>query len=98
MKSFFAQVVNPVGLHARPASVIVQAASRFQSAIAIDKEGRRADAKSILSVLSLGAGQGCRLRFDITGADEEEALSRLKDVVVSNLGPIEMAGREDRSL
>ena len=51
-------VQHKVGLHARPASVFVQTASKFSSTITVSCEDRRANAKSILNVLTLGAHQG----------------------------------------
>ncbi len=54
-------VVNPEGLHARPADLLVRLAKQFESTILILKDGESADCKSILSLLTLGAAQGTEL-------------------------------------
>ncbi len=97
MRTFSVTIENPVGLHARPASVLVKTAKGFVSNITIFKDTKRANATSILSVLSLGANNGSSLVFEITGQDEEEALSTLKQMVEEYLGPIQIQdGSEKR--
>jgi phosphotransferase system HPr (HPr) family protein len=66
-----------VALHARPAAVFVRTAMRFQSHIVVAANGREADAKSILSVLGLGATAGATLRVSAAGEDAAEALDAL---------------------
>jgi phosphotransferase system HPr (HPr) family protein len=64
-------VIDPSGLHARPAARFVQAASRFASRIAIRHDGREADAKSLIALL------GLTIRPSADGPDAEEALAAL---------------------
>lgn len=92
MQTFSVTINNPVGLHARPASVLVKTAKSFSSDITIYKDAKRANATSILSVLSLGANHGSNLIFEIAGQDEEEALSTLKQVAEEYLGAIQNSG------
>ena len=66
-----------VALHARPAGLFVRAAMRFQSRIVVAANGREADAKSILSVLGLGATAGTTLRLRAEGEDARDALAAL---------------------
>ena len=66
-------VTHKVGLHARPASVFVQAAAKFSSDITVSCEGRNANAKSILTVLTLGAHKGAEITIAAEGEDAEEA-------------------------
>ncbi len=80
------QLLNETGLHARPASLFVAAAKRYQSNIAVLKDGEEYDAKSILSVLSMGASKGDMLTIFAAGDDEEEAVSELKGLIVENFG------------
>lgn len=80
------QLLNETGLHARPASLFVAAAKRYQSNIAVLKDGEEYDAKSILSVLSMGASKGDMLTISAAGDDEEEAVSELKGLIVENFG------------
>lgn len=73
-------VLNPQGLHARPADLIVRQASQYESKIEIGKLGEWVDAKSILSLLTLGAAQGTVLGLQVQGPDAEEAIEALKDL------------------
>ena len=70
-------VRNPQGLHARPANLLVGMASKYESNILIGKDGELVDCKSILSLLTLGAGQGTELSITADGADAAEALASI---------------------
>ncbi len=74
-------VRNKVGLHARPASLLVKTASRFESKITIIKENVAVDAKSILSLLTLGACKGDRITITANGRDEKEAIQKIVDTL-----------------
>jgi phosphocarrier protein HPr len=74
-------VINPQGLHARPAHAFVTLANQFQANIEITKDGEQVDGKSILSLLTLAATQGTRLRLRATGADAEKAIEALANLV-----------------
>lgn len=74
-------IKNETGLHARPASVFVQKCAKFKSVIKLKKDGKEANAKSIISVLSLGAGKGSEIVISCTGDDEQEALAALIDLL-----------------
>lgn len=76
-------VENSVGLHARPATFFIQKANEFKSSIWVEKEERRVNAKSLLGVLSLGIMGGTDIRIIADGADEEEAVSSLVQLVES---------------
>lgn len=76
---------NGAGLHARPAALFVQTATRFQSTVTIRSNGKRANAKSILSLLSLGAKQGDEVVILADGPDSNEAVSALVELVRSGL-------------
>jgi phosphocarrier protein HPr len=71
------KVVNALGIHARPASKIVQTANRFKCKIALIKNNTIADAKSILHVMMLGAGFGTTVLVRATGEDEKDAIAAL---------------------
>lgn len=86
MQVFAIAVVNSTGLHARPAALVVQTAKTFSSDIVIRKNDKSANAKSILSVLSLGAGPGTEIQFVIEGPDEEQAARQLKSLALEQLG------------
>ena len=80
---------HKVGLHARPAALFVQAAKTFQSEIKVTCGQRQANAKSILSVLTLGANQGAVLTVRAEGPDAEQALAALAALVEDNFGEAE---------
>lgn len=92
MKETKIVVNNKVGLHARPAAVFVQTASKFKSDVKVsclDQEAgsiRVANAKSILSILTLGVFQGTEITIQATGEDEEAAAQALVELVKTNFG------------
>lgn len=78
-----ATVTNKTGLHARPAALFVQLANRFKSDIALSKDGRECNAKSIIGVLTLGVGQGSEIIIRAEGEDEDLAVQALVDLLGS---------------
>ena len=76
-----AVINNQVGLHARPATFFIQKANEFKSSIWVEKEERRANAKSLLGVLSLGIMGGASIRLIAGGPDEEQAVEALAQLV-----------------
>lgn len=72
-----AVVANPHGVHARPSHAIVVAAQRFASQIILEFEGRRADARSILSVMTLGAPCGAHVTVRADGPDAAGAVEAI---------------------
>jgi phosphocarrier protein HPr len=72
---------DAVALHARPAGAFVRTASRFDSTIEIEANGRHANAKSILEILGLGAEGGTELAISASGDDAAEAVAELADLV-----------------
>jgi len=85
-------VNNKVGLHARPASLFVQEAAKYQSEINVHcqdpetKEDRDANAKSILGILTLGVFQGTEITITANGPDENEAVKALVALVNDGFG------------
>lgn len=80
-------VKNPSGIHARPASLFVQEASKYESSITVCKVGGDAkDAKSILMVMSLGMSCGCEIEIAADGADEATAVDALVALIESGCG------------
>ncbi len=74
---------NKYGLHARPAMQLVEIASKFASAIYLMRGEKSADAKSIMEVLMLAAEKGSQLVIKAQGADAEEAVKELSELVAS---------------
>ena len=79
-------IKNKVGLHARPAALFVQTANRFMSTITVKNGDVSANAKSILHVLTLGAGNGSIITVIAEGEDAEQALKALEELHASNFG------------
>src|SRR5205807_1785366 len=77
-------LTNPTGLHARPASLFVQTAGRFDARIEASGRGRQTDATSIMGVLSLGLRQGDVLTLRASGREAEAALKALEGLVRAN--------------
>lgn len=80
-------IVNKLGLHARAAAKLVHLASSFACEVAlVTEEGEEVDAKSILGILLLAAGQGTELVLRCTGADEQAAFEALRALVADRFG------------
>ncbi|MCI6957722.1 MAG: HPr family phosphocarrier protein [Candidatus Faecousia sp.] len=88
MKEVKTVVVNPNGIHARPASLFIQEAKKFQSKITVENlgTGKAKDAKSILGVMSLGMTKGTEIRIIAEGPDEEAAIQAMQQLVDSGCG------------
>ena len=71
---------DELGLHARPAARLAQTAQQFTSSITLEYEDMKADAKSILDILSLSAGRGSSLVIRCQGQDADKAASRLAEL------------------
>lgn len=86
MKQLDVVIHNPTGLHARPAKVFVNTAKQFESDIRVEHGAKKANAKSMISMLTLGVESGSQIRILIDGIDEEAALDALETAVSSGLG------------
>jgi len=76
-------VSNTVGLHARPATYFIQKANTFRCSIWIECGDRRANAKSLLGVLSLGISKGAHILLIADGIDEADALDALANLILT---------------
>ncbi|PYP43125.1 MAG: HPr family phosphocarrier protein [Gemmatimonadetes bacterium] len=80
------RIVNPLGLHARPAAQLVKLASGFESEIELVKEGMPVNGKSIMGVMMLAAESGSSLTVRARGSDEVEAVAALSELIASGFG------------
>lgn len=80
------KVVNKLGLHARPASLVVQSAMKFRATITIIKDEYKIDAKSIMGLMMLAAANGTELILQADGEDEQEAISKMEEIFNSGFG------------
>jgi phosphocarrier protein len=89
MPSQSLEIVNKLGLHARAAAKLTQIAAGFASEIWISRSGRRVNAKSIMGVMMLAAGQGTSVLVEASGADANEALAAIAKLVAERFGESE---------
>ena len=81
MRSTTLTLINPLGLHARAASKLVDVAKSFASSVTLTKGGKDVDGKSIMSLLLLGAPVGSQLELTVEGDDEEAALAGISALI-----------------
>lgn len=79
-------IINRLGLHARAAAKLVGTASRFASSIQIGRDGKTADAKSIMAVMMLAASKGSVLTLQVAGDDQELAAQAVEALILDRFG------------
>ncbi|MCX7186807.1 MAG: HPr family phosphocarrier protein [Methylophilales bacterium] len=80
------EIINKLGLHARASTKLTQTASRFNSEIWVERNGRRVNAKSIMGVMMLAAAKGSFITLEANGEDEVKAIDALCDLVNDYFG------------
>lgn len=85
MKEFKVVIKDPVGLHARPAGLLVKQAAAFKSKITISGNGKSADGKKLIMLMGLGIKQGMEVTCRIEGEDEDAAAEALQRFFEENL-------------
>lgn len=75
------KVIADTGIHARPATLLVQTASKFNSEINLEYKGRKVNLKSIMGVMSLGIGQGAEIVISAEGSDSADALRSIEETM-----------------
>ena len=75
------KVIADTGIHARPATLLVQTASKYDSDINLEYKGKKVNLKSIMGVMSLGIGKGAEITISAEGKDEQSALDSLQDTL-----------------
>jgi len=86
MPSADATIVNKLGLHARASAKLTQVASSYECEIWLSRSGRRVNAKSIMGVMMLAAGQGTSVLLEAEGADADAALRALVQLIADKFG------------
>lgn len=74
-------IIAETGIHARPATLLVQTASKFNSDINLEYKGKSVNLKSIMGVMSLGVGQGAEVSITVDGQDEVEAMEGIVETL-----------------
>jgi phosphocarrier protein HPr len=80
------EIVNKLGLHARPSARLTQLASNFKSNVFMSRNGRRVNAKTIKGVMMLAASKGSTITLETEGEDESEAMEALAGLISSGFG------------
>ena len=80
-KSFL--IIDETGIHARPATILVQTATKFESDIELEYNSKKVNLKSIMGVMSLGVGKGEEVTIYADGKDEEDALTAISETLSS---------------
>lgn len=85
MKKFSYVIKDEVGIHARPAGLLVKEAKKYQSKIVLSKEGKSAEAVKLMAVMGLGVKCGQTVDVEITGPDEDTAYEGIQAFFKTNL-------------
>lgn len=85
MKEFKHVIADPLGMHARPAGMLVKAAAGYASRITVTAPTGAADARRLLALMKLAAKQGMELTVTVDGSDEEKAAAELQAFLADNL-------------
>lgn len=80
-KSFL--IIDETGIHARPATILVQTATKFESDIELEYNSKKVNLKSIMGVMSLGVGKGAEVTIYADGKDEAEAIEAISETLSS---------------
>lgn len=75
------KIVSETGIHARPATMLVQTASKYESEITLEYDGKSVNLKSIMGVMSLGAGKNAEVTITVDGPDESEAITAIEETL-----------------
>lgn len=79
-------ITADTGVHARPATLLVNQAGQFESEIELIYNGKKVNLKSIMGVMSLGIPKGADITITASGSDEENAIQGIEDVIKEHLG------------
>lgn len=85
MKEFKHVITDPMGMHARPAAMLVKAVAPFASKVTVIAPTGTADARRLMALMKLAAKQGMELTVTVEGADEETAAAELQAFLTANL-------------
>lgn len=85
MKTFTYTIKDKIGIHARPAGLLVKKAKEFESIITIEKNGKTAAATKLMAIMSMGIKFGDTIHVTIEGADEDKAATEMEAFFSANL-------------
>jgi phosphocarrier protein HPr len=90
-----AEIVNPLGMHARPAAEFVKTASKFKSAVQVSKDGLSVNGKSIMGVMMLAAERGSFMEIRTDGDDAAVAMDALLALVAAGFNEMHLTGYDE---
>ena len=85
MKQFTYTIKDELGVHARPAGLLVKLAKKYASKVTIEKDGKTCDMRKLMAVMSLGVKKGNEVIITAEGEDEEDAIAEIQKVLEENL-------------
>lgn len=85
MKSFEYTITDEVGIHARPAGLLVKEAKQYEAVIKISKDGKSAEAKKLMALMGLGVKKGETVTVTVEGGDEEAVAAKMEEFFKNNL-------------
>lgn len=85
MKEFTYVITDEIGIHARPAGMLVKEAKAFTSKITLEANGKTADATKLMAVMSLGVKNGAEVVIKAEGDDEDTAIAKMEEFMKENL-------------
>ena len=85
MKEFTYVITDEIGIHARPAGMLVKEAKAFTSKITLEANGKIADATKLMAVMSLGVKNGAEVVIKAEGDDEDAAIAKMEEFMKENL-------------
>jgi phosphocarrier protein HPr len=80
------EIINKLGLHARPAAKLVEIAKKYEANIYLERDGREANGRSLLGLLTLACPMGSRITISAEGVDAEEAVESLGQLIAEKFG------------
>ena len=93
MKNFNYVIKDEVGIHARPAGILVKEAKKYQSKIVIVKNGKKAEATKLMALMGLGVKCGDEVMVEVSGEDEDTASREIKAFFEHGAGRVEWRGK-----
>ncbi len=85
MKTFTYTVQDELGIHARPAGMLAKAAAGFKSTITLDNGAKKADARRLMAIMSMGVKKGVEVTVTVEGEDEDVAAAAMEEFFKTNL-------------
>ena len=85
MKSFTYTIVDPVGIHARPAGLLVKVVKGFSSTATLEKNGKTCDLRKLMALMGMGVKQGETVTVKVEGEDEEAAAAAIQQFLTENV-------------